>query len=435
MRISVLGGYREVGGNKILVEDRDGRVMLDFGKSFGVWKRYFTAFVNPSKDSLKHYLTPGLLPKLKNVYRRDMGADELGLWEGDERGLDGVLISHAHADHYEMLFALEPDIPIYCGELCLGIMKNTLKKKRDDKRFFNPGGREREFRTFRSGDPLDVGIKVRAVHVDHSIPGSYGFILETSEGCVVYSGDLRLHGTSPQLTRDFIEEARECEPEYLLLEGTRIGEEDGMGEEDVFNTCLNETKGEEGLIVLNFNVRDVDRLGTFVKLAEELGRELVITEKWKGIVELYGSDEKLKRMIPTPDRHPFLIYGGEGENRIEADEIKRNPGRYMLAIDPYKLPILLDVEPEGGTFIDSQSEPFDEESELDHERLMNWVKLFGLKPVRAHSHGHADKVELKEIVEGIRPKKLIPIHTESPELFKKLIGYDRLVLDRVIEVV
>jgi len=416
------------------VEDRDGRVMLDFGKSFGVWKRYFAAFVNP-KDSLRHYLIPGLLPKLKNVYRRDMGADGLGLWEGDERGLDGVLISHAHADHYEMLFALEPDIPVYCGELCLGIMKNTLKKKRDDKRFFNPGGRERDFRTFRSGDLLDVGIKVRAVHVDHSIPGSYGFILETSKGCVVYSGDLRLHGASPQLTRDFIEEARECEPEYLLLEGTRIGEVDRTRESDVFDRCLNVAKAEEGLIVLNFNVRDVDRLGTFVKLAKELGRELVITEKWEDIVELYGRDEKLKRKIPTPDRHPFLIYEGKGENRIEADEIKKRPGRYMLAIDPYKLPILFDVEPEGGTFIDSQSEPFDEEGELDYERLRNWVELFGLKYFHAHSHGHADGVELKEIVEGMRPKKLIPIHTDKPKLFKGLIGYDRLVLDRVVEVV
>lgn len=430
MRISLLGGYCEVGGNKVLVEDRGSRIMLDFGKSFKVWKKYFTAFVSPKED-IKHYFIPSLLPKLENVYRKDMGAEEFGLWEGEGFGLDGVLISHAHADHYGMVFALEPDIPIYCGELCLGILKRTIKKNK--RSLFNPGEKERKFLTFRSGNTIDLGVKVEAVHVDHSVPGSYGFILETSEGCVAYSGDLRLHGNSPQLTIDFLERVRECDPEYLILEGTRIGELDRTREKDVLERCMEVAKGENNLIVSSFNVKDVDRLGTFVRLAGELGRVLVIPEKWKKLVELYGKDEKLKRIIPKPDGYPFAIYKGRGKNRVEAGEIRKNPKGYMLAMDLYTLPILFDLNSDGGIFIDSQSEPFDEEGELDYERLMNWIELFGFKYFHAHSHGHADWAELKEIVKYVRPKKLIPIHTEHSDLFKGLVGEDRVMLKRVVE--
>ena len=39
-----------------------------------------------------------------------------------------------------------------------------------------------------------------------------------------------------------------------------------------------------------------------------------------------------------------------------------------------------------------------------------------------HVSGHASGPDLKRIVETIRPKKLIPIHTEQPELYREMVG-------------
>ena len=39
--ITCYGGINEIGGSKILVEDGDVRVFLDFGKSFGRYSDYF----------------------------------------------------------------------------------------------------------------------------------------------------------------------------------------------------------------------------------------------------------------------------------------------------------------------------------------------------------------------------------------------------------
>ena len=39
--LTFYGGVNEIGGNKILLEDKDTKVFLDFGKGFSSWETYF----------------------------------------------------------------------------------------------------------------------------------------------------------------------------------------------------------------------------------------------------------------------------------------------------------------------------------------------------------------------------------------------------------
>jgi ribonuclease J len=64
---------------------------------------------------------------------------------------------------------------------------------------------------------IKVGnIEVAPCHVDHSIPGAYGFVIKTSQGNLAYTADFRVHGTKPQLTEDFVELAAKSSSEALL---------------------------------------------------------------------------------------------------------------------------------------------------------------------------------------------------------------------------
>jgi len=47
LRIHAFGGWREIGGNQLLLEARREAILLDFGRSFARWNAYFTEFLPP----------------------------------------------------------------------------------------------------------------------------------------------------------------------------------------------------------------------------------------------------------------------------------------------------------------------------------------------------------------------------------------------------
>jgi len=79
---------------------------------------------------------------------------------------------------------------------------------------------------------------------------------------------------------------------------------------------------------------------------------------------------------------------------------------------------VLEIQPgPSGAFINSSSEPFTEEMEIDEERFVNWLDHFGLPRYQIHSSGHMMPTELRETIELVKPRTLVPIHTEQPELY------------------
>jgi len=82
------GGVGEIGGNKILVEDNDTRIFLDFGMPFGAKRRYYsTPFLSPR--CIEALLEFGFIPDIKGLYESDES----------EKSVDAVFLSHSHMDH------------------------------------------------------------------------------------------------------------------------------------------------------------------------------------------------------------------------------------------------------------------------------------------------------------------------------------------------
>jgi len=125
---------------------------------------------------------------------------------------------------------------------------------------------------------------------------------------------------------------------------------------------------------------------------------------------------------------------------VSAQEIHSHQNEYVLCFSYYDLNELIDIEPKpGGSYIFSSTEAFNEEMEIDAEKLLNWIRYFQFElyghPNRKNSEmithnqdyilhvgGHAGPKDLIETIETIRPQYLIPIHTESTVFFKKRFG-------------
>jgi ribonuclease J len=113
----------------------------------------------------------------------------------------------------------------------------------------------------------------------------------------------------------------------------------------------------------------------------------------------------------------------------KASDIQKNPDKYVLHLDYFRFKNLLDINPpRDSVYVRAQCEPFDDEMKLSEQRMINWLRRFGInennnfKPYQIHASGHASGKELQEFIDNIKPRKLIPIHTEKPELFSNKTG-------------
>jgi len=123
-------------------------------------------------------------------------------------------------DHSAYISFINREIPVYCGETTKIILQ-ALDEMRATALEFDVG--DMVFKPFRTGDSITVdGLEIEPVHVDHSVPGAYGFIIHTSGGAVVYTGDFRAHGTKPEMTSDFVEKAKEADPVAVVTEATNM---------------------------------------------------------------------------------------------------------------------------------------------------------------------------------------------------------------------
>ena len=115
------GGVKEIGGNKILIEDRGTKIFLDFGMSFGKRQKFFEEYLKPrAANGIGDFLTMGLIPDIPGVYRQDL-LEHYGR-KNEEVEIQGVLLTHAHADHANYIHFLRLDIPIYCSKVSKTIL-------------------------------------------------------------------------------------------------------------------------------------------------------------------------------------------------------------------------------------------------------------------------------------------------------------------------
>jgi ribonuclease J len=299
----------------------------------------------------------------------------------------------------------------------------------------------RQFSTLANERSVDIGsMKVKPFMVDHSVPGAMSFLVYASDATIAYTGDLRLHGAHGDLTKRFVDEAAKDEVDILLCEGTRIDEQEGFSEEYVAENASRVVDGCKELVIADFAYKDLDRFLTFYNIARNNDRKLAISKRHAYLLSELSKSSGVGG-IPSLDDENIVIYldrKGTGKyrptdyaiwerdflgrsNTHDADWIHNHQGEVVAALTFFDMGELIDIQPNpGSVYIHSSSEPYNEEQTIDQARLDHWLNFFGLDKYHFHASGHASGQEIRNIVETINPKKVIPIHTEKAELFQTM---------------
>jgi len=421
VKLTFYGGVGEIGGNKILLEDKDTKILLDFGMNFAERSKFYSEPWLTPRDE-RGLLEFDLLPKIAGAYKFDETPSEV----------DAVFLSHSHTDHSAYISFLNREIPVHCGATTALIIQAFAEITQ---RSFGNDLEGLQFRTFRTGDKVKVGsVEVEPIHVDHSVPGAYGFLIHTTEGAVIYSGDFRVHGAKSEMTHDFVEAAAAAKPIAMLCEGTNLVGADFSTEDEVGGKIGKVVGATQNLVLATFRHTDVDRTRTLYEVAKRNHRKLAISLRQAYVMKKLEADRNLD--LPRVDSDDFLIFRREKKqyykweqaildlpNVVDADEVKHMQDRVILATAFSDLKELVDLRPESGSsYILSSSEPFNEEMEIEYDKFVNWLDHFGLPMYHIHCSGHIMPTEVKQVITEITPKTFFPIHTEHPELYARFVS-------------
>lgn len=295
---------------------------------------------------------------------------------------------------------------------------------------------------------LSLPFEVAAFPVDHSIYGSTAYLLEGSH-TIAYTGDIRLHGKQEKETRQFVTSAKGSE--ILIIEGTRVPKDpmkaDGFraSEKDVEKNCTEIVKESSDLVIADFSARNFERLEMFGEIAKKLGRKLIVTAKDLYMLHalqqadginhsdnIFVYDEIIDHEDGKRKWETEVVRLRAGDRYISPLDIRKSPGTFILCFSFFDMKHLLDIKPDGGVYIYSSCEPFNEEMEIDFKRLWEWLVTFNLVPKGIaknattgdvdiepglHASGHASPKDLEWIISQINPKVILPVHTENKQWF------------------
>jgi ribonuclease J len=194
----------------------------------------------------------------------------------------------------------------------------------------------------------------------------------------------------------------------------------------------------DGILLAEFGYSDVDRLNTFFDVAKRNGRCLAVSLRQAYLLDALRTDKRLH--VPALDDDGLLIFRkskkryekwesalmerfGGGGKILNVFEVSKQQCNVVLAVSFYDFEELNSIQPlQGSCYVLSASEPFNEEMELDYERLVNWLSHYGLPQYHVHVSGHMMPLQLKKALKHMNAKRVFPVHTEQAGLFRKFMG-------------
>ncbi len=403
VRVVPLGGVGEVGKNSTLFEYQDDLVLIDAGVKFPEEELHGVDLVVPDYS---HVL------------------------ENQDR-LRGILITHGHEDHIGglpyLVMQLEPGepIPIYGTRLTLGLITVKLQEH----------GLLDEVRLeqIEDGDSVRLGaFEAEALEVNHSVPGSVGYILRTPVGTMFHTGDFKFDPDPPDGHTTDMDRLRRLGDNGVLAlfsDCVRVEQPGWTPSERIVNETLERLIGEApGRVIVTTFASNLGRLRRVILSAHRHGRRTAVAgrsmeENLRIASEIGYLDVPPEAMVELrtiqslpPEKLVLLTTGSQGE---PTSVLSR------MAAGDHKI---VKVQPTDTVIFSASPVPGNEETvaqSIDNLFRRGANVIYRAINSQIHVSGHASREELRHMLELVRPRYAVPLHGE----FRMLVLYRELAVE------
>ncbi|HEV7319306.1 MAG TPA: ribonuclease J [Ensifer sp.] len=352
-------------------------------------------------------------PELPGV---DLVLADISFLAEERRNLKGIIITHAHEDHYGGLNDLWPglNVPVYASPFTAGM----LEAKRD----FEKSRGEIPVTIFKQGDRINVGpFEIEAVGVNHSIPEPMSLIIRTPAGTVVHTGDWKidLHPSLGPLTDEARFRQIGDEGVLALVCDSTNAMRDGVSpsEQEVSESLTKIIANAEGRVAITTFSSNVGRIRSIAEAAEEAGRDvLLLGSSMKRVVAVatdLGLMEGIKPFLAEDefgyvprDKVVVILTGSQGEPRAALAKIARDEMRNVAFSA-------------GDTVVfSSRTIPGNEKAinDIKNGLVEQGIHIVTDNEALVHVSGHPRRTELQQMYQWLRPQILVPVHGEAAHL-------------------
>lgn len=377
----------------------------------------------------------GILPNIQGFYK----------WDSSSPPVDGLLISHAHLDHFGFADYVNEAIPAFLSEAT-----DTLLEI--NRVFVGSNVVLRGSEIIKAGQPFGCGtFTVTPYEADHSAFGSLAFVIEAGGKKVIYSGDFRAHGrTGPRKLGYFLAHAQKG-ADALVLEGTILGRENenALTEDELENEAAKIFASTQGIVLLWLAGQNIDRLVGFYKACLHSNRVFIVDPYTAYVLKTLSQTCENRLPYPSVEFKDIRVHC----DQIQTKKLmKHDPAQaYELArfkIDKLGIQAIQDkavmvIRPSmmkdlrafdrygdilrGSTLIYSMWEGYlREERDKDFKAFMEEKDM---KLVKLHTSGHATRETLQRVIQELKPKVVVPIHTMEPGRFAQITADARCLKD------
>jgi ribonuclease J len=350
----------------------------------------------------------------------------------ERRNIAGIVITHAHEDHFGALFDLWPQlkVPVYATPFTAALI--------EAKRASEPGAPEVQVRTVALGSRFPIGpFDVELVSMAHSIPESNALILRTPHGTLLHTGDWKLDPT-PVVGQptDEAKLRRLGEEGVLAVMGDSTNAvRDGRSpsEADVARTLAELIAKAPARVAVTTFASNVARLKAVADGAKACGREIVVvgramervvqvareTGYLDGVQEFRGPD--VYGYLP-PDKVVALCTGSQGESRAALARIAQDDHPDITLARGDRV------------IFSSRTIPGNEKavSTIINGLINQGIEVITDRTHMVHVSGHPRITEMEEMLGWVRPRILVPVHGEALHLSEHAAIGRRLGIPKIV---
>ena len=332
------------------------------------------------------------------------------------KSVKGMVITHAHEDHYGALLDLWPKlkVPVYATAFTAAM----LAAKREGE----PGAPKIPVKVFSPGERFQLGpFEIEAINVTHSIPEPVALAIRTPAGTVLHTGDWKIDPTPALGAPTDEKRLREIGDEgvlALVCDSTNALREGESPSESAVSASLGEiVRQAKGRVAVTTFSSNVGRIRSIAIAARDAGRQvLLMGRSMRRVVDVAGELGYLEGLPPflneqdfgyiPPEKAVIILTGSQGEPRAALARLSRDE-HPSVALSKGDMVIF-----------SSRAIPGNEKGIIDIKNALieRGVEIMEDSQALVHVSGHPRRSELRKMYEWIRPTIAVPAHGEAAHL-------------------